>query len=151
MDQLTRINGSHVLLSVVATITDGDDPGVPIVPTRRRHIVEQEEREDTRRGRPSRFAIAGLGQDQPPNSARGIPVPRCPSLSRVPSAQRAPEASYAEKLSIRNFRSTTLRGRRSLEAFGLLSPRSDFRLALRSESQPVGAPPDSGGMIFFFL
>lgn len=161
MDQLTRINGSHVLLSVVATtsITDGDGPGVPIVPTRRRHIVEQEEREDTRRGRPSRFATAGLGQDQPPNSARGI----APSLAAQVSPASLPLNVLRKRVTRRNFRSATsdlqlcggddlwrplvsLRGPISASLFGIAAGRGssgfgrdDFFFFLRNPETPEHA------------
>lgn len=127
-NQLTRVNGSHVLRSVVATtsITDGDDPDVRIVPTRRRHIVERG-RKRTRY--PPRYRRL---RPRPTPRIRPRGGPR-PSLSRISLPSLFPDV-LRKRRALRNFQAAELFGadpRRRIRlrfclALRLVPGRSDF-------------------------
>jgi len=120
--RVSRINAPHVLRSVVATtsITDGDDPGVLIVPTR--HIVERGRWHTT----DSHVSLQSAAAKTNPAEFRGYPRP---SLSKV-----TPARWFRKRITWWTFRN--LQAIETQQLFGLLEA-SVFSFTSLFDSQPV--------------
>jgi len=148
-DQLALTDGSHVLRSVVATmsITDGDGPGVLIVPATRRHIVKWR-RVGTRRTLAFRYRRLRSGPTPwiryglSPSLAVQVSLSLSFSLSLSLSLSLAPEASYADESfklsSVESTGSISFGGRRIHVS---ATPRSSIRpLRIRRSYFPLENP-----------